>query len=115
MPTGEEDSAAQDLDKSQDDESFKLEPKKGRKKRTVPIGKLDYEGGICLDTTEPRSKGERKPARVYEISTRPKAKKGKSTINLSAILAESFEDCWERKVSKIPHLKPGAPEVRLKE
>jgi hypothetical protein len=52
---------------------------------------------------------------VYAIPSKPKGGKGKSTINLAAILAESFEDRWERKVSKIPRLAPGAPEVRLKE
>lgn len=90
-------------------------PRKGEKKRTVPIGKLDSEGAMRLDTTEPRPKGERKPVRVYEIPTKPKAEKGKSACNLAAILAESFEDRWEHKVSKIPRLKPGAPEVSLKE
>jgi hypothetical protein len=117
QPTGEEDNTAQDFDfeASQDDEDFKPAPKKARKKRTVPIGKLDSEGVMRLDTTEPRPKGERKPARVYEIPSKPNSEKGKSTINLAAILAETFEDRWERKVSKIPRLAPGAPEVRLKE
>jgi hypothetical protein len=115
QPTGEEDSAAPDPDAPQDDEDFKPAPKKARKKRTVPIGKLDSEGVMRLDTTEPRPKGERKPAQVYAIPSKPVGEKGKSNINLAAILAESFEDRWERKVSKIPRLAPGAPEVRLKE
>lgn len=115
QPTGEEDNTAPYLDAPQDDEDFKPAPMKARKKRTVPIGKLDSEGVMRLDTTEQRPKGERKPAQVYEIPSKPKGEKGKSNINLAAILAESFEDRWERKVSKIPRLKPGAPEVRLKE
>jgi hypothetical protein len=115
QPTGQEDSTAPDFETPQDDEDFKPAPKKGRNKRTVPIGKLDSEGVMRLDTTEPRPKGERKPARVYDIPSQPKGEKGKSTINLAAILAESFEDRWERKVSKIPRLAPGAPEIRLKE
>ena len=115
QPTSEEDNAAPYLDAPQDDDDFEPAPKKARKKRTVPIGKLDSEGVMRLDTTEQRPKGERKPAQVYEIPTKPKGEKGKSNINLAAILAESFEDRWERKVSKIPRLKPGAPEVRLKE
>ena len=115
QPTGEEDSIAQDPDAPQDDEDFRPAPKKARKKRVVPIGKLDSEGVMRLDTTEPRPKGERKPGRVYEIPSKPNSEKAKSNINLAAILAESFEDRWERKVSKIPRLAPGAPEVRLKE
>lgn len=115
QPTGEEDNTAPDLDALQDDEDFKPAPKKVRKKRTVPIGKLDSEGVMRLDTTEQRPRGERKPAQVYAIPPKPKGAKGKSNINLAAILAESFEDRWERKVSKIPRLQPGAPEVRLKQ
>lgn len=108
-------SLAPNLDASQDDEDFKPAPKKSRKKRTVPIGKLDSEGVMRLDTTEKRPAGEKKPAQVYAIPPKAKGEKGKSTINLAAILAESFEDRWERKVSKIPRLDPGAKEVRLKE
>jgi hypothetical protein len=115
QPTGEDDSAAPGPDAPQGDEDFKPAPKKARKKRTNPIGKLDSEGVLRLDTTEPRPKGERKPAQVYAIPSKPAGEKGKSNINLAAILAESFEDRWERKVSKIPRLTPGAPEVRLKE
>jgi hypothetical protein len=107
-------SPAPDPDAPQDDEDFKPAPKKVRKKRTVPIGKLDSEGVMRLDTTEKRPLGERKPARVYAIPPRVKGEKGKSSINLAAILAESFEDRWERKVSKIPRLEPGAKETRLK-
>jgi hypothetical protein len=115
QPTGEEDSAAADFNTPQDDDDFEPAPKKARKKRTIPIGKLDSEGVMRLDTTEPRPKGERKPAQVYAIPPKPTGEKGKSNTNLAAILAESFEDRWERKVSKIPRLAPGAPEVRLKE
>jgi len=111
----EEEHAAQDFDLSQDEEEFKPAPKKARKKRTVPIDKLDSEGVMRLDTTEPRPKGERKPARVYPIPPKYTGEKGKSTINLAAILAESFDDRWQRQVSKIPRLEPGAQEVRLKE
>lgn len=114
QPTGEEENTAPDLDALQDDEDFKPAPKKARDKRTVPIDKLDSEGVMRLDTTEQRPKGERKPAQVYAIPPEPKGGKGKSTINLAAVMAESFEDRWERKVSKIPRLEPGAPEVRLK-
>ena len=113
--TGEENNMAPDFDALQDDEDFKPAPKKARKKRTVPIGKLDSEGVMRLDTTEQRPKGERKPAQVSAIPSKPKSEKGKSNFNLAAILAESFEDRWERKVSKIPRLQPGAPEVRLKQ
>lgn len=105
---------ATDAETPQDDEDFKPAPKKARKKRTVPIGKLDSEGVMRLDTTEQRPKGERKPARVYEIPPKSATSKGKSSVNLAAILAESFEDRWERKVSKIPRLAPGATETRLK-
>jgi hypothetical protein len=115
QPTGEGYNTAPDLDTLQEDEDFKLAPKKARKKSTVPIGKLDSEGIMRLDTTEQRPKGERKPAQVYAIPPKSKGEKDKSTINLAAILAESFEDRWERKVSKIPRLQPGAPEVRLKQ
>lgn len=115
QPTGEKNSMVADLNAPQDDEDFKPAPKKARKKRTIPIGKLDSEGVMRLDTTEPRPKGERKPAQVYAIPSKPAGEKGKSNINLAAILAESFEDRWERKVSKIPRLAPGAPEIRLKE
>ena len=114
-PDGEANSAVADLDAPQDDEDFKPAPKKARKKRTVPIAKVDSEGIMRLDTTEKRPVGERKPAQVYAIPPRVKGEKGKSSINLAAILAESFEDRWERKVSNIPRLKPGAEEVRLKE
>jgi hypothetical protein len=99
---------------SQDDQDFKPKTKKSRKKRAVPaIGKLDSEGVMRLDVTEPRPPGEKRPPKVYPIPPRSNAK-GKSSVNLSAILAESFEDRWERKVSKIPRLAPGQPEVRLK-
>lgn len=98
------------------DEEFKPAPKKAKKKkRAAPIGKLDSEGVMRLDVTDKRPKGEKKPPRVYEIPAKPTAVKGGPTINLAAILAESFEDRWERKVSKIKRLAPGAPEVRLKE
>jgi hypothetical protein len=66
-----------------------------------------------LDVTEKRPIGEKRPPNVYPILPRSSAK-GKSSANLSAILAESFEDRWERKVSKIPRLAPGQPEIRLK-
>lgn len=114
-PTNDEDGTAPDHDAPQDDGGFEPAPKKAIKKRTVAIGKLDSEGVMRLDTTEPRPKGEKKPAQVYAIPAKPKGEKGKPTINLAAILAESFEDRWERKVSKIPRLQPGAPEVRLKQ
>jgi hypothetical protein len=115
QPDDEANSAGPDLDAPRDDEDFKPAPKKAKKKRTVPIGKLDSDGIMRLDTTEKRPVGERKPAQVYAIPPRVKGEKGKSSINLAAILAESFEDRWERKVSNIPRLKPGAEEVRLKE
>ena len=114
-PTDDEDGTVPDHNALQDDGDSKPAPKKARKKRTVAIGKLDSEGVMRLDTTEPRPRGEKKPAQVYAISAKPKGEKGKPTINLAAILAESFEDRWERKVSKIPRLQPGAPEVRLKQ
>ena len=113
--TDEGDETVLDQDAPRDDGAFKPAPKKARKKRTVAIGKLDSEGVMRLDTTEQRPKGEKKPAQVYAIPAKPKGEKGKPTINLAAILAESFEDRWERKVSKIPRLQPGAPEVRLKQ
>lgn len=109
-------SPALDVEPYQDDDDFKPAPKKARKKKAAAAtGKLDSEGVMRLDTTEQRPVGEKKPPRVYPIPPRGGATKGKSSVNLAAILAESFEDRWERKVSKIPRLKPGAPEVRLKE
>jgi hypothetical protein len=112
------DEVAEDLpadnEPPQDDQDFKPKPKKARKKRAVPaVGKLDSEGVMRLDVTEKRPIGEKRPPNVYPILPRSSAK-GKSSVNLSAILAESFEDRWERKVSKIPRLAPGQPEIRLK-
>jgi hypothetical protein len=103
-----------DIEPLQYDEDFKPKPKEARKKRAVPaIGKLDSEGVMRLDVTEMRPPGEKRPPKVYPIPPRSNAK-GKSSVNLAAVLAESFEDRWERKVSKIPRLAPGQPEVRLK-
>jgi hypothetical protein len=112
------DEAAKDLpadtDPLQDDEDFKSKPKKARKKRAAPaIGKLDSEGVMRLDVAEMRPPGEKRPPKVYPIPPKSNAE-GKSSVNLAAVLAESFEDRWERKVSRIPRLAPGQPEVRLK-
>lgn len=97
QPADEGDDTAPYHKALQDDEDFKPAPKKARKKRTVPIGKLDSEGVMRFDTTEQRSKGEKKPAQVFAIPAKPKrgkSEKGKPTINPAAILAESFEDRW---------------------
>jgi len=94
----------------------KSKPKKGRKKaakKVKAIGKLDSEGVMRLDTTEPRPPGERRPPRVYEVPPRNHGAKGKG-INLAAILAENFEERFERRTYKIKRLAPGQPEVRLK-
>lgn len=107
---------ATDSEPQQDDEEFKPAPKKARKKkRAAPIGKPDSEGVMRLDVSDKRPPGEKKPPRVYEIPAKSAASKGGPSINLAAILAESFEDRWERKIAKIPRLAPGALEVRLKE
>lgn len=107
---------ATDTEPQQVDEEFKPAPKKARKKkRAAAIGKLDSEGVMRLDVSDKRPPGEKKPPRVYEIPAKSTALKGGPSINLAAILAESFEDRWERKVAKIPRLAPGAQEVRLKE
>jgi hypothetical protein len=48
-------------------------PNKTRKKaakKVKAVGKLDSEGVMCLDTTEP---GEKKPPRVYKTTKRIKA------------------------------------------
>jgi len=100
----------------EDEDDFQPAPKKKAKKSTKKvkaIGKLDAEGVMRLDTTMQRPKGEKMPPRVYEVPPRDKAAKGTS-FNLSAILAENFEQRFERKKSKIPRLGPGQPEVRLK-
>ena len=109
------DAAAFKTDPAEDGDDFHPEPKpkKSRKKaakKVKAIGKLDSEGVMRLDTTEPRPPGERKPPRVYEVPPRAKGKE----INLAAILAENFEERFERKTSKIKRLGPGEPEVRLK-
>lgn len=110
------DGAANEPEPQQVDEEFKPATKKAKKKkRAAPIGKLDSDGVMRLDVTDKRPKGEKKPARVFEIPAKAAASKGGPSINLAAILAESFEDRWERKVSKIKRLAPGAPEVRLKQ
>jgi hypothetical protein len=61
--------------KTEDGDDFQPEPKpkKTRKKaakKVKAIGKLDSEGVMRLDTTEPRPPGERKPPRVC-VSTQP--------------------------------------------
>lgn len=112
----EADLPALKIEDPEDDGDFKPAPKKTKKasKRVKEIGKLDSEGVMRLDTTEKRPPGEKRPPRVYEIPPNVKEPKDES-FNLAAILAASFEDRWERKVSKIPRLPAGAPEVRLKE
>lgn len=99
------------------DGDFKPQPKKSKKsatKRKTAIGKLDSTGIMRLDTRATRPPGERKPPQIWDVPARKNAAKGKSS-NLAAILAESFEERRERRVSKIPRLKPGAQETRLKE
>ena len=103
--------------KTEDGDDFQPEPKpkKTRKKaakKVKAIGKLDSEGVMRLDTTEPRPPGERKPQRVYAVP--PKQGANGKPFNLAEILAENFEERFERKVSKIKRLAPGEPEVRLK-
>lgn len=103
--------------KTEDGDDFQPEPKpkKTRKKaakKVKAIGKLDSEGVMRLDTTEPRPPGERKPPRVYAVP--PKQGANGKPFNLAEILAENFEERFERKVSKIKRLAPGEPEVRLK-
>lgn len=98
-----------------DDEAF-TPPKKTKKsttKRKKAIGKVDARGIMRLDVTAKRPPGERKPPQVWDVPERNNAMKGKS-INLAAILAELFEERRERQVSKIPRLKPGETETRLK-
>lgn len=98
-----------------DDEAF-APPKKTKKsttKRKKAIGKVDARGIMRLDVMAKRPPGERKPPQVWEVPERNNAMKGKS-INLAALLAESFEERRERQVSKIPRLKPGETETRLK-
>jgi len=100
----------------EDGDDFQPAPKKKAKKSTKKvkaIGKLDAEGVMRLDTTAPRPPGEKIPPRVYEVPPREKEAKSRS-FNLSAILAENFEERWERKTARIPRLGPGQPEVRLK-
>lgn len=109
------DAAAVKADPEEDGGDFQPAPKKRKKstKRAKAIGKLDSEGVMRLDTTQPRPPGERIPPRVYEVPPQAKGTKDKG-INLSQILAENFEERWERKTSRIKRLGPGQQEVRLK-
>ena len=98
-----------------DDLQPEPKPKKTRKKaakKVKAIGKLDSEGVMRLDTTEPRPPGEKKPPRVYAVPPRDGARD--KFVNLAAALAENFEERFERKVSRIKRLSPGELEVRLK-
>jgi hypothetical protein len=112
------DAAAFKTELAEDGDDFEPEPepkKKERKKaakKVKAIGKLDSEGVMRLDTTEPRPPGEKRPPRVYAVP--PKQDASGKPSNLAAILAENFEQRFERKTSKIKRLSPGEPEVRLK-
>lgn len=112
------DAAAFKTELAEHGDDFQPEPEpknKGKKKaakKVKAIGKLDSEGVMRLDTTEPRPPGEKRPPRVYAVP--PKQGANGKPFNLAAVLAEDFEQRFERKTSKIKRLGPGEPEVRLK-
>lgn len=111
------DPATWTLEQGQDNAEFSPPPKKKSKKSTEASkapGKIDFEGIMRLNSAMKRPPGEKRPPQVWEVPKRAKAGKGAKSINLAAILAESFEERWQKKVSKIPRLKPGDEETRLK-
>lgn len=92
-------------------------PKKRSKaaiKREQAAGKVGSDGIRRLVTTERRPPGERQLPQIWDLPAKLKGQKKAKGLNLAALMAETFEDRRQRQVSRIPRLKEGQEETRLK-
>lgn len=98
------------------DEDFEAPKKKRAKEGKQPKlpGKVDEYGVRRLDTVELRPPGEKRPAQIWEVPKKSADSKGAKAPPLAAIMAETFEDRYQRQVSNIRRLAPGQEETRLK-
>ena len=51
---------------------------------------------------------------MWDIPKLPRKPKDQKASSLAAMLADSFEERYQRQVSRIPRPKPGQQETRLK-
>ena len=98
------------------DEEFEAPKKKRAKNSKQPKlpGKVDEHGVCRLDTVELRPPGEKRPPQVWDVPKRTVDSQSAKAPPLAAMMAETFQDRYQRQVSKIPRLAPGQKERRLK-
>lgn len=104
----------EDDEASSEPEPVAERPRKKAKKPTKPDMDSDSQTVKRLVTTEKRPPGERRPPQVWDVPKIPRKPKDPKASSLAAILADSFEECYQQQVSRIPRLNPGQQETRLK-
>ena len=97
-----------------EDAELRKKRSKAAIKREQAAGKVDAAGIRRLVTTERRPPGERQMPQIWDIPAQPKGPKKAKGLNLAALMAETFEDRRQRQVSRIPRLRDGEEETRLK-
>lgn len=105
-----------DDDAFSEPEAVAARPKKKQKATKSTKASTDAKDQAVkrLVTTEKRPPGEKRPPRVWDVPKQPRKPKDPKASSLAALMAESFEDRYQRQMSRIPRLKPGQPETRLK-
>lgn len=98
-------------DVAKDDDASPEPRKKSKKAEATTTNSQDVKR---LVTTEKRPPGERRPPQVWDVPKQLRKPKDPKAPGLAALLADTFEERYQRQVSKIKRLAPGQEETRLK-
>lgn len=110
LPSDAHDRTSSDVEEY---EAPKKRAKKSRKKSKL-LGKVDANGIRRLETTEKRPPGERRPPQIWEVPKNQVKLKDVKGLSLAAEMTDTFQERYQRQVSKIPSLASGQEEYRQK-